>query len=214
MRTLLTLLVGTLILAAPAAAADRLTSKPRPTPPAVKPLAVGDEVRTGSGQRRRLTLPDGSVLYVNQSTTLKLKAARQEALRALRDKTELFEGGDNLIKLGKHRFNVSTQAVELTLVPRRDEATGKPILFLHLTGTDFYEQLAEPRLRGAALRLVHGAGRGQHLVQGRRIVCPHAAPGVAGNGRQPLVSGVNSHGSSFPGDPAEAAPSRICCKSR
>jgi len=80
----------------------------------------------------------------------KLKAARQESLRALRDKTELFEDGDNVIKLGKHRFNVSTQAVELTLVPRRDEATNKPVLFLHLTGTDFYEPLSEPRLEEAS----------------------------------------------------------------
>ncbi len=79
----------------------------------------------------------------------KLKAARQESLRTLRDKTELFEDGDNVIKLGKHRFNVSTQAVELTLVPRRDDNTNKEVLFLHLTGTDFYEPLNEPRLEEA-----------------------------------------------------------------
>jgi hypothetical protein len=63
----------------------------------------------------------------------KLKTAKQDALRGLRDKTELFSGGDGLIKLGKHRFTVNTQPVELTLVPRGDG------LAFHLTGTDYYE---------------------------------------------------------------------------
>jgi DNA repair ATPase/dynein-related subfamily AAA family protein len=65
----------------------------------------------------------------------RLKTARQEALRGLRDKLELFEGGDNLIKLGRHRFSVNTQALELTMVPRDGG------MALHLTGTDFYEMI-------------------------------------------------------------------------
>ncbi|MBL8741431.1 MAG: DNA repair ATPase, partial [Myxococcales bacterium] len=79
----------------------------------------------------------------------KLKAARQEALRALRDKTDLFEGGDNVLKFGSHRFNVNTQPVELALVPRRDEATGLDVLFTHLTGTDFFERIDDPALEAA-----------------------------------------------------------------
>lgn len=63
----------------------------------------------------------------------KLKGARQDALRSLRDKLELFEGGGNLIKMGNHRFTVNTQALELTMVPREGQ------MMLHLTGTDFYE---------------------------------------------------------------------------
>ena len=62
----------------------------------------------------------------------KLKSGRQDALRALRDKVDLAEEGD-LIRLGKHRFSVNTQPLELTMVPRDGG------MALHLTGTDFYE---------------------------------------------------------------------------
>lgn len=62
----------------------------------------------------------------------RLKASKQQARRALRDQQDLFEEGD-LIRLGKHRFSVNTQTLELTLVPRGDT------MALHLTGTEFYE---------------------------------------------------------------------------
>ncbi|WP_437332181.1 DNA repair ATPase [Sorangium sp. So ce394] len=73
----------------------------------------------------------------------RLKSARQDALRALRDREDLFEGGGDVIKLGRHRFNVSTQALELTLVPHGDG------LALHLTGTDFFEPIEDPALESA-----------------------------------------------------------------
>jgi ferric-dicitrate binding protein FerR (iron transport regulator) len=49
-----------------------LTSRPRPEALAVKPLAPGAEVRTQAGERRRVALADGSVLYVNENTLAKL----------------------------------------------------------------------------------------------------------------------------------------------
>ncbi len=70
-----------------------------------------------------------------------LKSAKQNALRNLRDKLDLFEDGDQVIKLGKHRFNINTQAFELTMVPRDDE------MALHLTGTDFYESITDEDFR-------------------------------------------------------------------
>src|SRR6478609_3926955 len=70
----------------------------------------------------------------------KLKAARQTALRALRDKTELSGGGDDTIRFGEHRFLVNTQTLELTIVAREGG------LFSHLTGTDFYEPLSDAGL--------------------------------------------------------------------
>ena len=73
----------------------------------------------------------------------KLKSARQDALRALRDKTELFDGGENVIKLGQHRFSVQTQPLELVLVPKNDQMT------LHLTGTDYFEPIVDEALAGA-----------------------------------------------------------------
>ena len=71
----------------------------------------------------------------------KLKAARQEAARALRDRRDLFEEGEAggaVIKLGRHRLSVNTQPLELTIVPR-----GEGMAF-HLTGTDFYETVGDP----------------------------------------------------------------------
>jgi Tfp pilus assembly protein PilF len=53
-----------------------LTSRPRPTPKAARPLDVGGEVRTAAGQRRRLALGDGVILYVNENTTLKRTGER------------------------------------------------------------------------------------------------------------------------------------------
>ncbi len=73
----------------------------------------------------------------------KLVAAKQTALRMLRDKTDLFEGEGNLIRFGTHRFTVSELALDLTVVPK-DGA-----LWYHLTGTDFYESIDDPRLNDA-----------------------------------------------------------------
>ncbi len=66
----------------------------------------------------------------------RLTSARQESLRGLRDRLELFDD-DDLIKLGKHRFPVNTRPLELTMVPR-DAG-----MFLHLTGTDFYSRVQD-----------------------------------------------------------------------
>ncbi|HEY0024746.1 MAG TPA: DNA repair ATPase [Longimicrobium sp.] len=74
----------------------------------------------------------------------RVKSARDGAVRALRDRTDLFEGGGNVIKLGRHRFSVSTQPLDLTILPRGDE------LAVHLTGTDFMEPIHSEEL--AALR--------------------------------------------------------------
>ena len=62
--------------------ADRLVSRPRPSAPAVEPVQVGEEVRTSKDERRRLQLSDGSVLYLNRETALKLEAEREVRLSA------------------------------------------------------------------------------------------------------------------------------------
>ncbi|HEX2835610.1 MAG TPA: DNA repair ATPase [Thermoanaerobaculia bacterium] len=68
----------------------------------------------------------------------RLKAARDEAARTLRDKKELFEEGANIVRFGQHRFSVNTQSIELTVVPR----DGVP--HLHITGTGFFEPITDP----------------------------------------------------------------------
>jgi hypothetical protein len=70
----------------------------------------------------------------------RLKAAKEQAIRSLRDKQDIFEHGGNVIKLGKHRFSVNTQPLDLTVVMKDDQQT------LHLTGTDFYQELDNPEL--------------------------------------------------------------------
>lgn len=65
----------------------------------------------------------------------RLKSIREEAVRQLKDRQELFVGGENVIQLGKHKFTVNTQELELTMV-RRDDS-----MYFHLAGTNFFEQV-------------------------------------------------------------------------
>lgn len=61
----------------------------------------------------------------------RIKSARQEAGRALRDRLDLYTDGGETIRLGRHRFTVNTQATDLTLVPHE----GRPTFAI--TGTDY-----------------------------------------------------------------------------
>ncbi|MEW2293291.1 DNA repair ATPase [Streptomyces sp. NPDC006743] len=74
----------------------------------------------------------------------RLKAARQEAGRALRDRTDLYDDGGRTIRLGSHRFAVTTQPLDLTLVPDGDG------LAFALAGTDYRSPVTGPG--AAALR--------------------------------------------------------------
>ncbi len=69
-----------------------------------------------------------------------LKIAKEDALRKLKDKQELYEDGTNVIKLGKHKFGVNNQVLDLTIVYKNDK------LYYHLTGTDFYEEVINDTL--------------------------------------------------------------------
>lgn len=71
----------------------------------------------------------------------RLKAAKEQAVRALRDKSEIFEDGGSVIKLGpRHRFSVNHQELDLTIIPRNG------VLCSHLTGTHFYAPITHPEL--------------------------------------------------------------------
>ncbi len=71
----------------------------------------------------------------------KLKAIREQSIRALRDKSDLYEEGGQVIKLGpRHKFSVNTQELDLTILPKDDE------LFIRLTGTDYFEALDNTEL--------------------------------------------------------------------
>lgn len=76
----------------------------------------------------------------------RFKTLREEAVKQIRDKAELFVAGGDLIQLGQHRFTVNRQPLELTVLMREGG------LWFHLTGTRFYEAVADAELE--ALREV------------------------------------------------------------
>ncbi|WP_128379998.1 DNA repair ATPase [Streptomyces cavernae] len=67
-----------------------------------------------------------------------LKSARQEALRFLRDRTDLYADDGRTLRLGSHHFAVNTQPLDLTLVPHGDT------LAFALTGTDYRSPVTDP----------------------------------------------------------------------
>jgi len=72
----------------------------------------------------------------------RFKSIKEQAIRSLRDKSDLFEADGAVIKLGpRHKFSVNTQALDLTIIPRDG------VLQSHLTGTDFFQPLSNPQLQ-------------------------------------------------------------------
>ncbi len=69
-----------------------------------------------------------------------LKTIREDAVRQLKDRDELYVGGKNIIQFGSHRFAVNVQQLDLTTVFRDDQ------LMLHLTGTGFFEPITDTEL--------------------------------------------------------------------
>lgn len=65
----------------------------------------------------------------------KLKTLKEDTVRQLKDRQELYVSGENIIKLGKHQFSVNTKAVELSIVQKDEE------LYYHITGTDFWDKV-------------------------------------------------------------------------
>ncbi len=95
-------------------AADPMVAKVRDVAGRLRDL--GDPVRAGELEGR-------------------LKAARQDAGRMLRDRVDLYEGGT--LRLGRHRFAVSTQPVDLTLVPYEGG------MAYAVTGTDYRQHVRD-----------------------------------------------------------------------
>ncbi|GAA4243302.1 DNA repair ATPase [Dactylosporangium darangshiense] len=73
----------------------------------------------------------------------RIKTARLEAGRMLRDRLDLFGGSADVIRLGRHQFAVNTQAIDLTLVPHGDE------LAFTVTATDYRAPVDDPEITAA-----------------------------------------------------------------
>ncbi|WP_435884137.1 DNA repair ATPase [Streptomyces xiamenensis] len=91
-----------------------------------------ERVRATAGELREI----GETVRAEELTG-RLKAIRQEAGRALRDRADLF-GADGTVRLGRHSFGVNTQPIDLTLVPQ-DGA-----LSFAVTGTDYRAPVTDP----------------------------------------------------------------------
>jgi len=68
---------------------------------------------------------------------VRLKTIREDVVRQLKDRNDLYVDGENVIQLGRHRFAVNTQELDLTVIRRERD------MFLHLTGTNFFEKIRE-----------------------------------------------------------------------
>jgi hypothetical protein len=97
-------------------AADQMPAKVRETIDQL--LALGDPVKADDLQGR-------------------LKSVQQDAVRQLKDRQELFVDGAAVIQLGKHRFNVNTQPLDLTIALR----DGQP--HFHLTSTKYFDPVTD-----------------------------------------------------------------------
>jgi len=71
----------------------------------------------------------------------RFKGLKEQAIRSLRDKSDIYEDGGKIIKLGpKHKFSVNQQELDLTIIPRNDQ------LYFHLIGTNYYELVSDETL--------------------------------------------------------------------
>jgi MoxR-like ATPase len=70
----------------------------------------------------------------------RLKNAKEQSVRSQRDKQDLFEEGGGIIKLGRHRFSVNEQELDLSIVPHGEG------MALHISGSDYFEPITDPRL--------------------------------------------------------------------
>ncbi|WP_405795879.1 DNA repair ATPase [Streptomyces sp. NBC_01506] len=107
----------------------------------------------------------------------RLTSARQEAARALRDRTDLYADGGATIRLGRHTFAVNTRAPELTLVPHGDRTA------LALTGTDYRAPVTDPAFEATRpywSQLLPSESpevyRAEHLAA--RLLAEHGAAGL------------------------------------
>ncbi len=69
----------------------------------------------------------------------RVKTVREDAVRQLKDRQEMFVEGENVIKFGKHHFSVNVQNLDLTILQREGQ------MYYHLTGTNFFEEIKDEK---------------------------------------------------------------------
>jgi hypothetical protein len=74
----------------------------------------------------------------------RMKSIKEEAIRQLKDKNELYVDGKNIIRFGTFSFSVNTQPLELSMVPKEGQ------MYFHLSGTSFFEPVAHEAFKDNA----------------------------------------------------------------
>lgn len=94
--------------------------------------AMVEKVRDVIGQLESL----GDSVKADDIRT-RLKTLREDGVRQLKDRKELYVDGRNVLRFGKHSFSVNTQPLELTIVPHEEG------MAFHLAGTKFFESVTD-----------------------------------------------------------------------
>ena len=139
-----------------------LTARPRPEPMAMSALAVGATISTDAHERTRVRLPDGSIAYVDNETTLRVDGPRSVSLRSGSAYFEVSprKGGD--------RFVVKTPDRTVDAIGTKFAVDVAP------AGTEVLVTQGKVRVAGirgvltAGSRLVALAGRGAVVEAGPR----------------------------------------------
>jgi hypothetical protein len=74
----------------------------------------------------------------------RLKTLKEDTVRQLKDRLDLYTDDGNTIRLGTHQFAVNVQPLDVTMLLKEDD------LYVHLSGTRFFTRLEDDAL--AALR--------------------------------------------------------------
>lgn len=97
-----------------------LKPRSRPEAPKTEPIKAGESVATRAGEKRRLVLPDGSLLYLNQNTTVELPKDRHVKLVQGEVFVEVVPAG-----LEADRFLVETPKRSVTALGTKFAVTAK-----------------------------------------------------------------------------------------
>jgi len=69
-----------------------------------------------------------------------LKSLKEDTVRQIRDRSEIYAEGGNTIRFGNHSFLVTTSSLALTILVKNGQ------LYYHLSGTNFYEPILNSEL--------------------------------------------------------------------
>jgi ferric-dicitrate binding protein FerR (iron transport regulator)/tetratricopeptide (TPR) repeat protein len=134
-----------------------LIARKKLEPPKPTVLAVGETVRTQAGEKRRVTLPDGSFLYLNQNTRIELSSDRHVKL----NEGEVFIEAVSA-KTDADRFLVETRKKSVTALGTKFAVTAND------SGTGVLVSQGKVEVSGVDQKLTTG----QRLVLGEDKITP------------------------------------------